>query len=81
MPFLENFLVHDLWQYELIQRLFAFSTALLLAGLVWFGMTARTTAPGYRLSASLAALRRRADDGLEPTLKGSSESGSGARTA
>ena len=56
MPSIENFLVYDYWQYDVIRHLFAFSTAVFLAGLVYFAMTARTTAPNYRLSAYISAV-------------------------
>lgn len=56
MPSIENFLTYDYWQFDLIRHLFAFSTAVFLAGLVYFALTARSTAPGYRLSAYISAV-------------------------
>jgi bacteriorhodopsin len=56
LPSIENFLTYAFWQYDLIRHLFAFSTAVFLAGLVYFAMTARTTAPNYRLSAYISAV-------------------------
>ncbi|MEQ8772675.1 MAG: bacteriorhodopsin [Erythrobacter sp.] len=56
MPSIENFLTYAFWQYDVIRHLFAFSTAVFLAGLVYFAMTARTTAPTYRLSAYISAV-------------------------
>jgi bacteriorhodopsin len=56
VPSIENFLVYDYWQYDVIRHLFAFSTAVFLAGLVYFAMTARSTAPNYRLSAYISAV-------------------------
>lgn len=56
MPSIENFLIYDYWQFDVIRHLFAFTTAVFLAGLVYFAMTAKTTAPGYRLSAYISAV-------------------------
>ncbi len=56
MPSIENFLVYEFWQFDIIRHLFAFSTAVFLAGLVYFAMTANSTAPGYRLSAYISAV-------------------------
>jgi len=56
LPSIENFLTYAFWQYDLVRHLFAFSTAVFVAGLVYFAMTARTTAPNYRLSAYISAV-------------------------
>ncbi len=56
MPSIENFLTYDYWQFDVIRHLFAFSTAVFLAGLVYFALTAKSTAPGYRLSAYISAV-------------------------
>lgn len=56
MPSIENFLIYEYWQYDVIRHLFAFSTATFLAGLVYFGLFAGSTAPGYRLSAYISAV-------------------------
>lgn len=56
MPSIENFLIYEYWQFDVIRHLFAFSTAVFLAGLVYFALTAKSTAPGYRLSAYISAV-------------------------
>lgn len=56
MPSIENFLVYEYWQYDVVRHLFGFSVAVFLAGLVYFAMSAKSTAPGYRLSAYISAV-------------------------
>lgn len=56
MPTIENFVEYAVWQYDLIRHAFAFSVAIFLAGLVYFGMSAYQTAPAYRLSAIISAV-------------------------
>ena len=56
MPTLENFLVFEHWQYDFVRHLFTLSVAVFAAGLVYFALSASSTAPWYRTSAYLSAV-------------------------
>lgn len=56
MPTLENFLVFEFWQYDFVRHLFTLTVAVFAAGLVYFALSANSTAPWYRVSAYLSAV-------------------------
>lgn len=56
MPTLENFLVYEFWQYDYVRHLFTLTVAVFAAGLVYFALSASSTAPWYRVSAYLSAV-------------------------
>ena len=56
MPNLENYLAFEHWQYELIRHLFTLTVAAFAAGLVYFALSLKNTAPWYRISSILSAV-------------------------
>ena len=56
MPTLENFLVFEFWQYDFVRHMFTLTVAVFAAGLVYFALSASSTAPWYRTSAYLSAV-------------------------
>ena len=56
MPTLENYLVFEFWQYDFVRHMFTLTVAVFAAGLVYFALSASSTAPWYRVSAYLSAV-------------------------
>ncbi|MBB4658690.1 bacteriorhodopsin [Parvularcula dongshanensis] len=56
MPNLENFLAFEHWQYDFVRHMFTLSVAVFAAGLVYFALSLKNTAPWYRISSILSAV-------------------------